>query len=66
MTRKIVVLSAVMALLSLAGCYNGGNHERETATSPSFDEVLTQRPEQLLSDTEGPCHGLRHAHHGYA
>ena len=43
MTRKIVVLSAVMALLSLAGCYNGGNHERETATSPSFDEVLTSR-----------------------
>ncbi len=32
-----------MALLSLAGCYNGGNHERETATSPSFDEVLTSR-----------------------
>ena len=43
MTRKIVVLSAVMALLSLVGCYNGGNHERETATSPSFDEVLTSR-----------------------
>lgn len=43
MTRKIVVLSAVMALLSLAGCFNGGNHERETATSPSFDEVLTSR-----------------------
>ena len=43
MTRKIVVLSAIMALLSLAGCYNGGNHERETATSPSFDEVLTSR-----------------------
>ena len=43
MTRKIVVLSAVMALLSLAGCYNGGNHERETATSLSFDEVLTSR-----------------------
>ena len=32
-----------MALLSLVGCYNGGNHERETATSPSFDEVLTSR-----------------------
>ena len=32
-----------MALLSLAGCYNGGNHERETATSLSFDEVLTSR-----------------------
>ena len=43
MTRKIVVLSAAMALLSLVGCYNGGNHERETATSPSFDEVLTSR-----------------------
>ena len=43
MTRKIVVLSAAMALLSLAGCYNGGNHERETATFPSFDEVLTSR-----------------------
>ena len=43
MIRKIVVLSAVMALSSLAGCYNGGNHERETATSPSFDEVLTSR-----------------------
>lgn len=42
MTKKIFFY-AVMALLSLACCYNGGSRENATTKPSTFDEVLTSR-----------------------
>lgn len=40
--NKRLLFGAALALLTLTGCYNGKQQEKETA-SPSFDEVLTTR-----------------------
>ena len=40
--NKRLLFGATLALLTLTGCYNGKQQEKETA-SPSFDEVLTTR-----------------------
>ena len=40
--NKRLLFGAALVLLTLTGCYNGKQQEKETA-SPSFDEVLTTR-----------------------